>query len=561
MLKKQPYSRGFIAILAVLLVLQTVFLVYFGCLKQGFHEDETATYTLSNYEVGFICRTQSLLDNWISGSELSAALTAEGGERFDYSMVYANQESDVHPPLFYFLFHTIASLFPGRFSKWTGLVPNILFCLLTGAVLFLTAEKLTKNKWLALIAAAGWAFSIGAVDTATFLRMYAMLTFLVTLFVFLHVKALDGITAGRSLPVSILLLLYVCTVLGLLTQYYFSVFALFLCAFFLLFLLLVRRWKAALFYCLAEFGAILTAVLCYPAAILHITGGYRGQEAFQNLLDPVGYVSKLGQVFSLISCDLFNGWALELTALCLLPAAVVLLKKRYRAPKRTLQAAFEPDAGIVELRLTPRPAETGKALRFSVGTGVIGCLVPVLLLYVLLIAKVAPYRSDRYYMCIYPLLVLCAVCAAHKAIGLLLRSSAAQTALLAAAVLLVTVFGLIGQTPGYLYPDTAVRTAALAPYADAPAIVLNQRYDWYVTRRLPELGVHPEVYLCSFPGMPEHIACAAESKDLSDGFLLYALSLPQSDEALLAEVNSVVPLAEAVALCSGGDRVFFCIPE
>ena len=57
--------------------------------------------------------------------------------RFDYASVYYNQTQDVHPPLFYFLLHTVCSLFPGSFTKWTGLGMN--FVLLGGTLAALYA--------------------------------------------------------------------------------------------------------------------------------------------------------------------------------------------------------------------------------------------------------------------------------------------------------------------------------------------------------------------------------------------------------------------------------------
>ena len=65
-------------------------------------------------------------------SEFLNYVAPQGSTRFDYASVYYNQTQDVHPPLFYFLLHTVCSLFPGSFTKWTGLGMN--FVLLGGTL-------------------------------------------------------------------------------------------------------------------------------------------------------------------------------------------------------------------------------------------------------------------------------------------------------------------------------------------------------------------------------------------------------------------------------------------
>ena len=94
---KKQISRS-VLILACVLCLQAIFLVYSGSRKAGFHEDEIATYTLSNYADGFISRTEGLFNNWVDGDVLFDTLTVSSEEAFRYDMVYANQERDVHPP-------------------------------------------------------------------------------------------------------------------------------------------------------------------------------------------------------------------------------------------------------------------------------------------------------------------------------------------------------------------------------------------------------------------------------------------------------------------------------
>ena len=108
----KKFSRWVIPILIVILLLQTFFMVYFGMKKEGFHDDEMATYTLSNYKDGFIIRSKNLITQWVDGDVLFDVLTVSEEESFSYKAVYENQERDVHPPLYYYIIHTISSLLP-----------------------------------------------------------------------------------------------------------------------------------------------------------------------------------------------------------------------------------------------------------------------------------------------------------------------------------------------------------------------------------------------------------------------------------------------------------------
>ena len=107
-MEKQKSSRIELILLIIIFVTQAFFLGYFGNLKMGYHEDEMATFTLANYPDGFISRTEELMNTWTAGSTWMDILTVSAEECFDYEMVYSNQESDVHPPIYYYVIHTVS---------------------------------------------------------------------------------------------------------------------------------------------------------------------------------------------------------------------------------------------------------------------------------------------------------------------------------------------------------------------------------------------------------------------------------------------------------------------
>ena len=99
----------------------------------------------------------------------------------------------------------------------------------------------------------------------------------------LVVKSLQERKCGFSFYLPLMAVVY----LGFLTHYYFAVYLFFLAAAMELYLLLERaeqkswgqKWKDCLIYATAVIGAMVLAVVSYPACLSHIFRGYRGTEA------------------------------------------------------------------------------------------------------------------------------------------------------------------------------------------------------------------------------------------------------------------------------------------
>lgn len=231
-----------IAGLIVVLVVQLVMMCYFGGQKSGYHVDEIYTYELANYQETFFSNTEGLMESWVDGDFYREAMSLDGVGDLDYSIPYHNQEKDVHPPLYYFVIHTVSAFFGGTVSKWIGILPNMIFCLLTTVLFFLVGKRILPNQGLVLVVAAMWAWSVGCMSTAVFIRMYAMLTFFCMALVYIHVMALSDVKQGKFQKRT-MGLLFLVTLAGILTQYYYLVFCFFLCGIFFLYLGLTKRWK------------------------------------------------------------------------------------------------------------------------------------------------------------------------------------------------------------------------------------------------------------------------------------------------------------------------------
>ena len=188
-------------------------------------------------------------------------VAVQEGQRFDYASVYYNQTQDVHPPVFYFLLHTVCSLFPGSFTKWTGLGLN--FALFGGTIAALYALGMEifegENSWKkSLFVCALYAFSGEAISNATMIRMYMLLTLFTTVLALLLAKALRRPTLVRYLLIGIVIYL------GMLTQYFYVIYAFLLCAVYDFYLMLRREWKYVVQFSAAALAGVGGMMLTFP---------------------------------------------------------------------------------------------------------------------------------------------------------------------------------------------------------------------------------------------------------------------------------------------------------
>ena len=96
--------------------------IYYGAQKSGFHEDEYYTYFSTNRSLGLYQPDRE----WQDKQTILDELAVKEGEGFNYGLVKLVQSWDVHPPFYYFVFHTICSFVPGVFTKWTGIITNLI---------------------------------------------------------------------------------------------------------------------------------------------------------------------------------------------------------------------------------------------------------------------------------------------------------------------------------------------------------------------------------------------------------------------------------------------------
>ena len=131
-MKKFLRDKSSHIIFICVLLIQIIFMIFYCDMKKGYFVDELWSYGLSNSYYHAQIWEDGALDNpEISPDMFKEYMTVNEGEAFKFGSVIYNQTHDSHPPLFYMVLHAISSCFPGQFSKWFGLIPNLLYYAVT----------------------------------------------------------------------------------------------------------------------------------------------------------------------------------------------------------------------------------------------------------------------------------------------------------------------------------------------------------------------------------------------------------------------------------------------
>ena len=301
---------------------------YFCTLKQGFHEDEYYTYYSTARTNGFYVED----GKWMDQETYRNEFVVLPGERFQYGLVKQVQSWDVHPPMYYWVFHTVASLVPGVFSKWIGLSVNLFFhginLILLTHLSYLVSGRDVKIAYLATVV---FGLSPASMSGVVFIRMYEMLTTFVLLCAVLHVRAvqrLQGETEWEK-KLSFAKFLGLCAVVtyvGFLTQYYYFIFLFYMALAFCVYLLWRdRNLYKCLWYGLSQTVAFVLAYLTYPSCLGQMFRGQRGAQATENFFN---WSNTFERIWFFL--DLMNGYVFGYLFFVILIVVILLAVRVHR---------------------------------------------------------------------------------------------------------------------------------------------------------------------------------------------------------------------------------------
>lgn len=423
--------------LILICCLQFLISVYWCGKKDYLFFDEVFSYAAANNEESIFYEFKD--NQWMDESWFNNYMGVSSEHRFEYSIPYRNQTRDVHPPLFYFFLHTASSMVPGEFSFMAGMSFNILFFIGCTIGLYFLGKELFGNSACGLLAGLLYAISFAGLNTVVFIRMYMLMTFFTVWHVLVYLKYIDKeqitIKGGALLSLTL--------IGGVLSHYYFLFVAFCIAVWYTLKLFLKKKYTVLAKYLGTIMLSAVMTLMVWPTMLTHLFGAGRGKEAQSNLLNLTGYLGDLKTLFTVLNNDLFTKM---LPVILMGIIGLMLLWRRKKVPllngehiKKMLMVLF-------------------------VSAG-----------YFLLVAKIAPYKVDRYVMPIYPLVYVLIIGIVFELLSKLVKRKSA-------AVLCILGFGglsaihMVHSGIPYTYvknPENIERQAIVENYCDNYAIYIS----------------------------------------------------------------------------------------
>lgn len=347
-------KKKIVIILVIIVLIQIITRLYLATKKEYFHMDEMYSYGLMNYDKLNIADNKDFLNTWHTKDYYKDYLEINKNEISNLKPVYENQKNDVHPPLYYLLLRIAATFTIDNFSKWTGIILNIIIFGVSSIFTYLIAKIIFKNPIYSIICCMINGFTIISLDSSIYIRMYELCNLNILIITYLHLK----IYRKKYLKVSDVVQILVFMILGGLTHYYFFIYVLALFFIYLIKFLKNKEYKNLIIYCTGALVAAIAYVIIFPHSISHIFLGYRGINTTSNLI-----INLLGYIW-IIDKKFFN---------YLLPLFIVSIV--FLCSKREKR-------------------------KIILNKKIILLNIPILL-YLVVIIKKAPYIESRYIMPIY----------------------------------------------------------------------------------------------------------------------------------------------------------------
>ena len=521
--------------LIILICIQTTAMFLFCTEKDGFHLDEGFTLAINgdidDGEGNIFYYYSTVTDEWKNPSSFSYYYSVSDENRFNYSSVYQETILDgVHPPLYYFVLFTLESLLPTAVTKWYGLIINLLFFVATLIVLWCIGIRLFNNAYFALAPLFLYGFSFGAVNTVIYIRMYAMVSFFIV--AFLLALFLLIIDKPKLHIYAILAFVGFC---GVMTHYYFILFAVPVVLIYIVWLALQKRWKLLFSVVAAGVCAVAAMLIAHPSFWWQMTGSYRSVEALASL-SASHSDAKFIAYFEIFCSSIINVTFGTAPIAVIIGAVafilIVFLWSKLRRDKRNSDS-FRVFLHPKKVLLNPR--------RFFCGLLIVSSGF-----YIILITSIAPYWEDRYLMMLFPILSLL-IAALYYAVAKRFRLPV--FALPAATVVFLIIVGIsyIGFEENYLYKlhkqSPEIRDLR-EQMRDVPAVatVLEETH-WELHTLLPELILYKPnapVYINNFSDIgsyPDELyRIIAQARQLSqNGKVMLFIEHSHFDVALIAE--------------------------
>lgn len=285
----------------LIIVLCGVFIrINAGKNKEYFHMDEIYSQGLINYSSVQISDNKDLYNKVHTKDFFRDYIEISDKEKNDFKPIRERQLEDVHPPLYYFFLKIFTNFNLNNFSKWPGIILNIVIYVLSTFLIYLITLKLSKNKYLGFLPAILFTISPMAINHTIFIRMYEMSNFFTLLYSYVLLNILienkdikinkKNNNKDKKINIKSILkntdkkerkkyiLLGIVTIIGVLTHYYFALFVLGTYILSLIFFLKNNRKKDLYLMTLTYILSGIIYLIIWPLRLKNVANRVGGEK-------------------------------------------------------------------------------------------------------------------------------------------------------------------------------------------------------------------------------------------------------------------------------------------
>ena len=445
------------------LLIQIIFMIFYCDMKKGYFVDELWSYGLSNSYYHAQIWEDGALDNpEISPDMFKEYMTVNEGEAFKFGSVIYNQTHDSHPPLFYMVLHAISSCFPGQFSKWFGLIPNLLYYAVTIIFLYKIGKLIKKDNYFAFFPVLFFGFSIAAVNMVTYIRMYMLLTMWCTIFAYEHLEMM----ASRKIKMKNLISILLATFGGVFTHYYFVIFAFPMVIFQMIWMIMRKDFKMTGKYVVSGGVGGVCAVALYPAILKNLTGTgvSHSQKTLQNMHNFSDWTSRIRKFWVIVSEEMFGGVFMLLLIVCCLGILAYLITQVLWEMK------LQYHADHYEIAVNNKEHTKTVYVKVKRETYLICDIILICAFVFVISAKISPWQVNRYIMNLFPFLSLLFCYLLYFIYKLWIKNKAKIQIAMVISMMLIGGLTYYVNDPCYLYPEGENNIAISKEYTDTTCL-------------------------------------------------------------------------------------------
>ena len=311
-MEKKKYEK---IVISIILIIQTIIFGIVGANKSYIHMDEAYSLGLASYDKVEIQDNEDFYNTWHDGKYYEDYLCVNDDEIGQYKQVYENQKNDVHPPLYYLILRFAMGFHKNSYSKWPGIIINMIIYAFVTIFMYLILNKILKDKYKykeksAIIAMVS-SLVLASITNVIYIRMYALSTLNVLITTYLHLKLLDK----KEIDYKLLTFIGVSALAGSLTHYYYLFYLAMIFIMFAIKYIKEKRYKELIAYTVTMCIAGVTSLIIFPYSIKHLFFGYRGQGALSKLTQISEFLKSIELYIQKFNRHAFNGLLFIILAL------------------------------------------------------------------------------------------------------------------------------------------------------------------------------------------------------------------------------------------------------